>query len=315
MKTIILSLLALTLTVLAKAQSVGDTVRIQTPDLVLRGTLTVPANQRSPMPVVLLIAGSGPTDRDGNSKPTLNGNTYRQLADSLLKRGIAVLRYDKRGVGASKVTDRTLLNRSFDDAMQDAVACVRFLQADKRFATVIVAGHSEGSLLGMLAAQETKANGFISVAGAGRNIAEVIKVQMKDYPDSLRTVAYHDLDSLRAGQSLKKPPVALMQVFHPKLQPYLISWMKYDPAAVLKAYAGPVLIVQGKHDIQVAVSEAELLKAARPDAGYVVFGEMSHMLKNGPEDRMANFATYSQPDLPLTPGLAETIATFAKKVR
>ncbi len=317
MKTTLLILCWVTAGLNAHAQLVttGDTVRIKTPELSLAGTLTIPTDQRQPLPVVLWIAGSGQTDQNGNSGAGYKTNMYRQLADSLLKQGIALLRYDKRGVGSSKVSDRTLLNRSVDDMVTDAVAWIRYLQVDKRFSRVIVAGHSEGSLVGMLAAKQTKANGFISVAGAGRNITGVLKVQLQDLPDSLRAVAYHDLDSLRAGQSVQRPPMALMSLFHPRIQPYVISWMRYDPAVEVKSYAGPVLILQGKHDMQVAVTEAELLKAARPDARLLLFDEMSHILKNGPNDRLGSFATYNQPDLPLTTGLAAAIAEFAKKPR
>ncbi len=281
--------------------------------LVLEGTLTMPASPKKTVPVVLLIAGSGPTDRNGNSGKQLQTNCYQQLADSLAARGVAVLRYDKRGSGTNLKAAAGKLNEEkarFDNYVTDAAGFVAQLKADKRFSKIVIAGHSEGSLVGMLTARQTQAAGFVSIAGAGRNIAEVLKVQLKTLPDTLRNVAYRDLDSLRAGQAVRQPNPLLLNLFRPSVQPFLMSWMKYDPAQEIKRFAGQVLIIQGKHDIQVAVSEAEALKTARPDAKLVLFDEMGHILKNAPADRAENIKTYTQPTLPLTPGLTGAIAGF-----
>ena len=291
-------------------------------DLTLDGTLTIPANPKKPMPVVLFIAGSGATDRDGNSPAaigslgTLKAGSYRMLADSLVQQGIAVARYDKRGSGSNIPQAMKALKpqeHRFDYYISDAVGFIRQLQVDKRFSKVFVLGHSEGSLVGMVAAQQTNASGFISVAGPGRNIADILKVQLQGLPEEQRKLAYLDLDSLRAGQTVHKPAPAAMMVLHPLLQPGMMSWMKYDPTAELKRLNGPVLIVNGKHDLQVAASEADLLKAARHDAKLVLFDEMNHVLKNAPVDQTENFKTYTNPALPLTPGLATVIAQFVKK--
>ena len=281
--------------------------------LILEGTLTMPANPKKTVPVVLFIAGSGPTDRNGNSGKLLQTNCYQQLADSLAARGVAVLRYDKRGSGTNQKVAAGKLNEEkarFDNYVADAIGFVAQLKTDKRFSKIVIAGHSEGSLVGMLAARQTQAAGFVSIAGPGRNIAEVLKVQLKTLPDTLRNVAYRHLDSLRAGQVVRQPNFMLLNLFRPSVQPYLMSWMQYDPAQEIKRFVGPVLIIQGKHDIQVAVSEAEALKVARPDAKLVLFDEMSHILKNAPADRAENIKTYNEPALPLTPGLAGIIAGF-----
>ncbi len=187
------------------------------------------------------------------------------------------------------------------------------LQADKRFSKVFVAGHSEGSLVGMLAARQTNANGFVSLAGAGRNIAEILKVQLGrgQSPDSQQYINVR-LDSLREGQRVQSVTPGLMQIMNPRMQPAMISWMKYDPAVEIAQFNGPVLLIQGKRDIQVAFSEAELLKKARPDARLVFFDTMNHILKEAPEALMANVQTYSDPKLPLMKGMADAIAKFVK---
>ncbi len=288
----------------------------------LEGTLTLPANARKPVPVVLLIAGSGPVDRNGNAPPELGGpqmNMYRQLADSLTRRGVAVLRYDKRGSGQNRAAflASALAKQpgNFDDNVTDALGFIRQLQADKRFSTLTVAGHSEGALVGMLAVARSGVSRYVSIAGPGRNIADILKTQFANggVTGEAMNLAVGVLDSLRAGHTVRQPPFVLARFFAPAAQPYLISWMKHDPTQAIRAIRGRVLILQGRRDIQVDVSEAALLKTARPDAEVVYFETMSHILKEAPADRAANMATYTDPKLTILPALADVIAAFVKR--
>ncbi|MBC7570305.1 MAG: alpha/beta hydrolase [Spirosoma sp.] len=286
--------------------------------LTLDGTLTLPANLTKPVPVVLLIAGSGPTDRDCNSALGLKSNAFKMLADSLNRMGIAVARYDKRYSGTNLMAAAKAIpveKHRFDFYVADAVGFVRQLQADKRFSKVVVAGHSEGSLVGMLATEQTKAAKYISIAGAGRNIVDVMKEQGRTggNPAKLQEEVDAALDSMRTGHTVQPRNPILRTQLSEKNQPYLISWMKYDPAVEIKKLTVPVLLINGKHDFQVPVSEAERLKTARPDAKLVLFDTMNHILKNAPEGRAENMKTYNDPTLPLTPGLATAIAEFAKR--
>jgi hypothetical protein len=288
-------------------------------DLTLDGTLTLPADLKKPVPVVLLIAGSGPTDRDCNSSYGLKSNAFKMLADSLVRNSIAVARYDKRGSGTNLADAAKVLKSEehrFSFYVSDALGFIRQLQTDKRFSKVFVAGHSEGSLVGMLAAEEAKANGFVSIAGPGRSIAEVMKEQGRTAgnPQDLQAEVDGALDSLRNGYTIQPKNPILKAQLPPKAQPGLISWMKYDPAVVIKEFHGPVLILQGKKDLQVSVRDAELLKAACPNASMVFFEQMNHVLKDvSGTDKTENFRTYNNPALPLTPGLSTTIAGFVKK--
>jgi pimeloyl-ACP methyl ester carboxylesterase len=292
-------------------------------DLMLDGTLTVPATLTRKVPVVLLIAGSGPTDRNCNNAYGLKTDAFKMLADSLARNGIAVARYDKRGSGTNLKAIQTALKPEtmvFDHYVADAVGIISQLQADKRFSGVIVAGHSEGSLVGMLAATQTGAKGFISMAGAGRNIADVMKEQgrMAGNPVAIQAEVDGALDSLRAGLPVHPRNPLLKAQLSPQNQPFMMSWMAYDPVVVVKAYKRPVLIIQGKKDLQVALADAEALKAARPDAKLVLFDQMNHILKNVEStDKVANFNTYKNPKLPLTPGLVPAIIQFvtSKPVR
>ncbi|MCY7355930.1 MAG: alpha/beta hydrolase [Rudanella sp.] len=267
MKFLLLSLLITQATLAQTTEPVSFTT---VEGIELGGTLTRPQNLSCPVPVVLMIAGSGPTDRNCNSGTQLQSNAYAMLADSLSRLGVAMLRYDKRGSGTNipAVVQRLKTeDHRFDFYVNDAVGFARILQADKRFSKVVIAGHSEGSLVGMLVARQTNANGFVSLAGAGRTIAEILKVQLGrgQSPDSQQYINVR-LDSLREGQRVQSVTPGLMQIMNPRMQPAMISWMKYDPAIEIAQFKGPVLILQGKRDLQVAASEAELLKKARPDA-------------------------------------------------
>ena len=323
MNVYVLSLL-LTTTITATLAQTEEPTQLKTADLTLSGTLTLPQNTTGPVPVVLLIAGSGPTDRNGNNpipagQPnSVKANSYKLLADSLAARGVAVLRYDKRGVGTSVKPGMTEQGLTFDTYIQDAVGWLQQLRSDRRFAKIVVAGHSEGSLIGMVAARQAKADAFVSIAGPGDDIATKLKTQLEpQLPEPARQETFAALDSLKAGYRLRKLPTSypiIQQLFRPTVQPYLISWMKYDPAAQVKLLTVPVLIVQGKRDVQVTERDAERLKAAQPRAQLQLFEAMSHALKDVKTTGMQEtMATYDDSYLPLTPGLTDTISRFVKQ--
>ncbi|MEO8335213.1 MAG: alpha/beta fold hydrolase [bacterium] len=282
----------------------------------LAGSLSCPATS-APWPVLLLISGSGPTDRNGNS-PVLPGqnNGLRMIAEALAARGIASVRYDKRGIGASKSAMGSEADLRFDMFADDAAAWTQQLRADARFSTVTVVGHSEGSLLGILATQRAKADAFVSIAGVGRPAAHVLHDQLvAGAPAALVEEADRAMARLVAGQTADSVSPSLAALFRPSVQPYLISWFRYDPAAELRKLGVPVLIAQGTTDIQVAVQDARLLAAADPKATLVIIDGMNHVLKMVPADQAAQIRSYSDPALPVAPQLIDAIATFVKAVR
>lgn len=290
-------------------------VRLTTFSGPIAGTLTMPVNAAGKVPVVLIIAGSGPTDRDGNSNKTgLNGNTYKMLANELGKQGIASLRYDKRLVGES-VSSTKEKELRFEDYVDDAVGLIKMLHDDNRFSKTIVLGHSEGSLVGLLSIRDQPVQGFISVSGAGQSADKIMTEQMKSQPKFIADGFKTMLDSLRKGKTTDNIDPALYAVARPSIQPYLASWFRYDPVMMMKKVKIPALILQGSTDIQVSVADAERLKKAKSDATLVVIPNMNHVLKEAPADRAANAATYSNPTLPLKPELVTSIVDFVKGVK
>ncbi|MES2268228.1 MAG: alpha/beta hydrolase [Bacteroidota bacterium] len=281
----------------------------------ISGTLTMPVNASGKIPVVVIIAGSGPTDRDGNSpKLGLNGNTYKMLANELGKNGIASLRYDKRLVGQSITTTKEKQLR-FEDYVDDAVGLVNLLSEDKRFSKVIVLGHSEGSLVGILSIRDQPVNAFISVAGAGRSADIIVTEQMKAYPKFIQDNFKTMLDSLKKGKFTDNIDPKLYPIARPDIQPYLMSWFRYSPAREMKKVKIPVLIVQGTTDIQVPATDADLLKKAKSDAVLLMIPNMNHILKEAPADKEQNTATYNKPDLPLKPELVTGVVNFIKGLK
>ena len=286
-------------------------VDLNLPDASLSGSLLMPKNSIGKVPVVLIIAGSGATDRNGNSTGLINANSYFLLANALGKAGIATLRYDKRAIGKS-TSAKSEADTRFDDFVNDADALIKQLKADLRFSKVIILGHSEGSLIGMVAAEKEKANGFISVSGAGSKAEKIITEQLKATPE-IYTASVAKLDSLAKG--LMVSDSGNLPLFRRSVQPYLISWFKYNPQTELKKLNIPVLIVQGTTDIQVSVADAQNLKKEKPDATLVLVEGMNHALKQAPADRAQNIKTYSNPDLPIDAKLVDAVVSFVNQTK
>jgi uncharacterized protein len=276
----------------------------------IEGTLLVPEACGS-VPVVLIIPGSGPSTRDGG-EPKM----YRLLAQALAERGIASLRYDKAGVGRSRNAAPPMSEYVFERGADDAAKLVAALHDDARFSRVMVAGHSEGSELGILVASRAKVDAFVSIAGAGRPIGIVLREQLaRNIADEeLLAKANVIIAALERGENVAASdvPQELMPLFAPSLQPYMISWMKHDPAKDLAAASiARVLVVQGTTDIQVTTGDAELLAAARSDAELVLVEGMNHTLKAATgKTPAAQKAAYEDGSLPLVPAFVDAVSAF-----
>ncbi|MGH9871280.1 MAG: alpha/beta hydrolase [Pyrinomonadaceae bacterium] len=303
---------------------ISESIVIETSTGDLHGTLLRPKSA-SPMPIALIIAGSGPTDRDGNS-PMLSGpnNSLKLLAEGLAARGIASLRYDKRGVGESGEAMRLAAEKAhkvlreedllFEAYIDDAVSWGKKLLSDRRFSSLTIIGHSEGSLIGMVAARRVGARAYVSIAGAGRPIQQIIleQVKLQFSPDLLKAIE-DILNQLVAGKAVADVPAALNVLFRPSIQPYLISWFSFDPAKEIARLSRPVLIVQGTTDIQVSVQDATLLARANPSAKLMLIDGMNHVLKAVSNEKDKQIASYSDPVLPIVPNLVGEISSFIKK--
>lgn len=293
----------------AEGPTEGEELSITVSGGKLYGTLLIPEKKTDT--VVLIIAGSGPTDRDGNS-PLLAGknDSLKMIAELLRDNNSASLRFDKRGVGKSAGSLLSEEDLTFEDMIDDAVSWIRYLRNERGFKKVIVLGHSEGSLIGMAAAEKTKAEGFISLAGMGRGADLILKEQLAQTPEPDRTRMYSMIDTLKAGNRIEDVPEEYYSLFRPSVQPYMISFLSYNPAEIISRLNIPVLIVGGTTDIQVPVEDARILAKANPGAKLSIIEGMNHILKIAPADREKNLAAYSDPTLPLAEELQRELAAF-----
>lgn len=287
---------------------------VRSAGLGLGGTITLPRNATGPVPVAIIIAGSGPTDRNGNSLiGGIRPNSYAQLAWRLAERGVATLRYDKRGMpgtqGTFDITKMTL-----DDFAADARAAAESLSRDPRFSRVVLVGHSEGASLALMAAsQGAPVAGVVHVSGLGRGLREVLREQLRRQFDSA-TVARADtaMDAYLRGEQPKDVPPGMEMLFVPVNRTFMRSLAALHPPAAIRAVRQPVLIVQGETDLQATVVDAERVHAARPAAQLAVIPEMNHVLKQDTNQSLMGqmTTTYQNPRIPIMPRVVAVIAEW-----
>ncbi|MFZ4400461.1 MAG: alpha/beta hydrolase [Bacteroidales bacterium] len=314
MKRLFMTAMLLQLLVL-KVYSQEEPIELITANCKIKGTLTLPA-QKQDIPLVLIISGSGPTDRDCN-QPRMKTNAFKYLADDLQKNGIASVRFDKRGIAESADTNVKEINMRFDDFIDDVKAWIELLSKDKRFSGLIIAGHSEGSLIGMAACKNNnKVKGYISIAGAGRPIDEVLKEQLAAQSKEYQDIVFPMIDRLKKGDTIQNVAKSLYTLFRPSVQPYMISWLKYNPQEEISKLNIPILILQGSTDIQVSETDADLLAKANPAAKEKIIKNMNHVLKDcDTKDKKINMATYFQAELPLNKEFVKVIIKFIKGIK
>lgn len=313
-----LRVLALSLTLIsgfAQATVLQRPMTLDTGTGELFGSLLLPKSD-NPVPVVLIISGSGPTDRDGNNADGGRNDSLKRLAWVLAKHNIASVRYDKRGVAASLAATPDERNLTVEAYVADAEAWGQKLKSDPRFGKLIVLGHSEGALIASLAAPGIDADAVISVSGSARPVDQVIREQLGNrLPPPLMLRSNELLDSLKAGKPDDNVPPPLQAIFRPSVQPYLISLFRQDPAAAFAKLKMPALIIQGSNDIQVGVNDARLLKAAKPDAELALIEGMNHVMRIVPNDVKRQLASYKDPQLPLAAELGTRILGFIDGLR
>ncbi|MBK5411886.1 alpha/beta fold hydrolase [Pseudomonas sp. CBSPBW29] len=316
-----LRVLLLTLTLFSSLGFAASPVVLQRPISLdtgsgeLFGSLLLPKSDK-PVPVVLIIAGSGPTDRNGNSADGARNDSLKRLAWVLARHNIASVRYDKRGVAASLAATPDERNLTLDAYVSDAVAWGKLLKADPRMGPLIVLGHSEGALVAALAAPQLNPAGVISLSGSARPVDQVIRQQLADHmPPALLLRSNQILDHLKAGQVDADVPTPLEGIFRPSVQPYLISLFRADPSAAFAKLKMPALIVQGTNDLQVGVADAQQLQKAKPDAELTVIEGMNHVMRIVPNDVKQQLESYNDPQLPLAAELGTRLVRFIDGLR
>lgn len=275
------------------------------------GTLTTPYSENDKsVPLVIFIMDSGAINRDGNDQMNRN-DAFKILSKDLAKQGIASYRFDKRlfqidrfGIKEHEIT--------FDHFVQDTKDIIRYFQDFGNYTKIILAGHGQGALIGLLAAQESSVDGYISIAGNAQAIDQIVIQQLqKQAPglDKSAAIAFSDLKE--KGRAMNYDP-ALESIFGYKLQPFIKSWLKYTPMEEIKKLDIPILIIQGSKDLQVETSEAERLKEASKNATLKIIDNMNHIMREIKGGRIENHKSYNEHWLSIMPDFVSTIINFAK---
>jgi alpha-beta hydrolase superfamily lysophospholipase len=277
----------------------------------LDGVLMVPEGSSQP-PVALLIAGSGPIDRNGNGGK-LTAATLRKLAAQLAERGIGTLRYDKRGAGGWKPAFGKPEDFRFTHYIDDAVTLIEHLRMQREFSRVYVIGHSEGALVGIHAATRTNLDGLVLLTATSRRIGDLMKEQTSRLvaPETAEPIA-KALDRLMAGEIVDPLPVGIR--IPSGMQPAFASVFVAEPLVPLAQLKIPVLVAGGGRDLQVRRLDFDQLIAAAPSARGVWLPEMNHVLVDVGDDA-DNMAAYSQPERSLNSELLEALAGFIRSGR
>ena len=304
--------------VLAAAAFAGVEVPLTAPgpEGPLAGTLV---EAEANAPVVLIIPGSGPTDRDGNNPLGVTAAPYRLLAEGLAAEGISTVRVDKRGMFGSKAAVADANAVTIADYATDTRKWIEAIRERTGVQCVWLLGHSEGGLVALAAAQQPEdVCGVVLVSATGRRLGEVLREQLRSNPanEALLEDAMTAIALLEAGDRVEVSSMhpALQALFAPQVQPFLIDLLSHDPARLAAGVQRPMLIVQGQRDLQVTEADARALAEAQPGARTVLLPRMNHVLKEVDSvDRSANAATYADPSLPLAEGLVEAIAGFIRQ--
>lgn len=275
------------------------------------GTLSLPENAEAKS-LVIFIQGSGPVNRDGNA-PMMKNDGMKKMAHALAEQGIASFRFDKRifKMDRLRIKEEDL---RFEDFVTDVNSIVKHFRNQGQFEKIIIAGHSEGSLIGILAALETNVDAYISLAGAGRPIHEIVVEQIAKQSGELSEnarVAFEEMS--RSGSTTNYSPF-LESIFRPSVQPYMHSWMKFDPAAEVAKLEIPVLIINGSFDIQVDVKDAEILDEAALDSKIIILDKMNHIFRKIEGEHLENTKAYNEAHRPLHPELVPAISEFVKSI-
>ncbi len=281
-------------------------------DKFIDGTLTKPQFAEAGETLIIFIQGSGPVNRDGNA-PMARNDGMKKIAHELAEEGIASFRFDKRIFKMDKLRIREEDLR-FEDFVTDVNSIVRYFRNQGQFEKIILAGHSEGSLIGILAAVEGDVDAYISLAGAGRPINEIIVEQIAKQSGELSEnarVAFAEME--KTGSTINYSPF-LESIFRKSVQPYMQSWMTYNPAAEVAKLEIPVLIINGSFDIQVDVKDAEILHEAAPNSKIVIIEKMNHIFRKIDGEHLENTKAYNEPQKPLHPDLIPAILEFAKSI-
>ena len=288
------------------AQVNSEEVYLQNDSIQLPGTLTF-INENTPL--IIWVHGSGNVDRNGNQAGVnINANYIKQFRDAVNKENISFFSFDKRT--SSPKNMKFLKDTNFNDFVSDVSIVVNHFKDDKRFSEIILVGHSQGSLIAMLAIKNTTK--YISLAGPSESVDKTIVKQITKQNEPLGKITEAHFKELKETGAIKTVNPFLFSVFAKQNLAFMSSWLQYNPSEEIKKLTIPILIINGSKDLQVKVDDAQGLHAANPKSRLVIIDNMNHVLKQIDKDE-DNLKSYYSADYPLSKKLIETVVSFVKK--
>lgn len=296
-----------------KESGIDETIVLNKDNIKLSARLRKPFNDDSKW-VALIVPGSGPTDGDGNSK-VLSGdnNSLLRLSNALSDNGIASLRIDKRGTGLSSNIAIKEEEQDFSMFIDDTKSWLIKLKEIYPNKKIVVIGHSQGSLVSMIAANDIGCDAFISISASGYPIDETLIKQLSMFNKDIYETGINIIKELKTGNRVDTVPPSLSLLFRVSVQPFLISYMKYNPQEVIKNASYPILLVQGARDSQTGVDDANQLYNSNSNSKLVIIEKMNHLLRDV-DNEIENKMSYGEDRLPLSPSLSKEIMTFLNSI-
>ena len=279
------------------AQLKTEEVNLNNGVIQLPGTLSYTFDKS---PLLIWVHGSGGVDREGNPAKYI-----RQFREAVNNQNLAFFSYDKRTANPKNAA--FLNDVLIDDFVSDVEVVISHFKNDSRFSSIILVGHSQGSLLAMMASKN--ADKYISVAGAGETIDKTIIRQITNQNAAFGEITAQHFKELRETGSIKEVNPNLLSLFAPQNLLFLSSWLAVNPVDEIKKVSIPTLIVQGDKDIQVLISDAENLSKAKPDAQFVIIKNMNHVLKTIEKDE-DNLTSYMSDNFPISEEFIKVITNF-----
>lgn len=287
-----------------------EEIQLKNIDIELNGTLSYP-EINGDLPLIIFVPGSGNVDRNGNQAGVnVKANYIKQLADTLNTNGIAFFRYDKRTANPKNL-EKLLKDMRFEYLVDDVKVIINYFKKDDRFKKIIVLGHSQGSLVGMLAIDE-KIEGYISLAGLSETMEGAIIRQISNQNKELGQTAAAHFKELKETDTIREVNPFLASIFNPLNHQFIKSYNSFNPIEEIKKVPVTTLIINGDSDLQVRIEDAQALQKAKPTAQLVIIPKMNHVLKKV-TNAQENQASYFAETFPISDELINTLVTFIKK--
>lgn len=290
----------------------------------LPGTLTIPGETDTftpekglDVPLLVLVSGSGKADRNGNNRDVPGRNdVLALLAREMRNRGVATLRYDRRGTGEAYLLEKPSTSTSIDTHAHDLA---RILELGRQWVgggRLLVAGMHEGAWIAAAALRSFKypdeiVDGFAVLDSSGEPPMEALDSSLMALGNELHALGMQAARNLVAGQPLPALPEVLADFFAPSRLTWLASWLAFDPVRDIADCGVPVLFVRGTEDMQVSEDQFARLCAARPSAPRRFIPGMNYLLKKV-ENEEQNYDAFVNPAYPVHPLLADLLASWVK---